>query len=122
MKRLPYIDEHATTITADPATTWAATLQALCGSATTPKAPVGFRIKEATPRERLVLAGHHPFAIYNWVFELDAITPQRTQVRSQTWATFPGLHGKIYRALVISSGAHRIAVRWALHRIAETVR
>lgn len=122
MKRLPYIDEHATTVDADAATTWAAVLRVLCASPTNPHAPFGFRIGETRPRERLVLAGHHPFAVYDWVFELDPITPQRTRVRSQTWADFPGLHGKIYRALVIGSGGHRVAVRWMLRRIATTIR
>jgi hypothetical protein len=122
MERLPYIDEHATTIDADPATTWAAVLQVLCGSPTNPRAPFGFRIGESRPRERLVLAGHHPFSVYNWVFELDPITPHSTRIRSQTWAAFPGLHGKIYRALVIGSGGHRVAVRWMLSRIAAATR
>jgi hypothetical protein len=122
MERLPYIDEHATIIDADTATTWAAVLQVLCGSSTNPRAPFGFRIRESRPRERLVLAGHHPFSIYRWVFELDALTPNQTRVRSQTWAAFPHLRGKIYRALVIGSGGHRLAVRWMLKRIADQVR
>lgn len=122
MKRLPYIDEHATTLDADAATTWDAVLQTLCGSPTNPHAPFGFRIKEANPRERLVLAGHHPFANYEWVFELDALTPERTRVRSQTWAAFPHLRGKIYRALVIGSRAHRVVVRLTLKRIANRAR
>jgi hypothetical protein len=122
MERLPYIDEHATTIDADTASTWAAVLQVLCGSSANPRAPFGFRIRESQPRERLVLAGHHPFSVYRWVFELDALTPNQTRVRSQTWAAFPHLHGKIYRALVIGSGGHRLAVRWMLKRIADQVR
>nr|WP_232315694.1 hypothetical protein [Mycobacterium celatum] len=64
------------------------------------------------------MKGRHPFAVYRWIFELDPEGLQRTRVRSQTWAAFPGLHGKIYRALVIGSGGHRVAVRWTLKRIA----
>ncbi|WP_018602305.1 hypothetical protein [Mycobacterium sp. 155] len=122
MERLPYIDEHATTIDADAATTWAAVLRVLCGSPTDPRAPLGFRIAERRPPERLVLAGRHPFSIYEWVFELDVLAPNRTRVRSQTWAAFPRLHGKIYRALVIGSGGHRVIVRWMLNRIADQAR
>jgi hypothetical protein len=122
MERLPYIDEHAITIDADTATTWAAVLRVLCDNPADPQAPFGFTIRECQPRERLVLAGRHPFAIYLWVFELDALTPNQTRVRSQTWAAFPHLHGKIYRALVIGSGGHRVVVRWMLKRIADQVR
>lgn len=122
MEGLPYIDEHAITIDADAATTWDAILRVLCGSPTNPHPPLGFRIGECRPPERLVLAGRHPFSIYEWVFELDALTPNRTRVRSQTWAAFPQLHGKIYRALVIGSGGHRVVVRWTLKRIADQAR
>ncbi|MDV3125665.1 hypothetical protein M1247_12130 [Mycobacterium sp. 21AC1] len=122
MERLPYIDEHAITVDADAATTWAAVLRVLCDDPADPRAPLGFAIGEAKPRERLVLKGRHPFSVYNWVFELDALTPHRTRIRSQTWAAFPGLHGKIYRALVIGSGGHRVAVQWMLKRIAGQLR
>jgi hypothetical protein len=122
MERLPYIDEHAITVDADAATTWAALLRTLCRDPVEPRAPFGFAIGECTPRHRLVLKGRHPFAIYEWVFELDELGPHRTRVRSQTWAAFPGIHGKIYRALVISSGAHVVAVRRTLTRIARQLR
>jgi Protein of unknown function (DUF2867) len=35
-----------------------------------------------------------------------------------TWADFPGVPGKIYRAVVIGTGGHRVVVRWTLKRIA----
>ncbi|MEZ0364011.1 hypothetical protein ACAG26_09980 [Mycobacterium sp. pUA109] len=123
MERLPYIDEHAITIDAAPAETWTALLQVICRDPDDPATvPVGFALAEATPPQRLVLKGRHPFAVYRWVFELDELGPQRTRVRSQTWAAFPGPHGKVYRALVIGTGAHRVAVRLILCRIAAAVR
>lgn len=122
MERLPYIDEHAITLDADAATAWAAVLRVLCDDPADPTPPLGFVIGECRPRERLVLKGRHPFSIYKWVFELDPVGPHQTRVRSQTWAAFPGLHGKVYRGLVISSGAHRVAVRWMLKRIAGQLR
>ncbi len=51
-------------------------------------------------------------------FELDEVGPAGTRVRSATWATFRGLRGKVYRALVIGTGAHRVVVRLVLRRIA----
>jgi hypothetical protein len=118
MERLPYIDEHAITIDANRADTWAALLKVLCRDPNDPASVgVGFALDEATPHQRFVLKGRHPFSVYRWVFELDDEGPKRTRVRSQTWAAFPGLHGTLYRALVIGSGGHRIAVRWMLRRI-----
>ena len=94
-------------------------LRTLCRDPQDPSSvPVGFALDDARPPERFALKGRHPFATYQWVFELDDEAPQRTCVRSATWAHFPGLHGKIYRALVIGTGAHRVVVRWTLKRIA----
>jgi hypothetical protein len=119
MERLNYIDEHAISVAASRADTWPAVLRTICRDPLDPSAvPVGFVLDEARPPERFALKGRHPFARYQWVFELDAEAPQRTCVRSVTWAHFPGLHGKIYRALVIGTGAHRVVVRWTLKRIA----
>lgn len=119
MERLPYIDEHAITVDANRADTWSALLRVLCRDPHDPSSvPRGFVLDEARPPERFVCKGRHPFAVYRWVFELDGESEDRTRVRSATWADFPGVHGKIYRALVIGTGGHRIAVRWTLKRIA----
>jgi hypothetical protein len=121
MERLPYIDEHAITVAASRAETWPAVLRTICRDPQDPSTvPTGFVLDEARPPERLALKGRHLFARYLWVFELDADGPGRTRVRSATWALFPGLHGKIYRALVIGTGAHRVVVRATLRRIAST--
>ncbi|MGH3958423.1 hypothetical protein [Mycobacterium sp.] len=119
MERLPYIDEHAITVAANREETWSALLRVMCRDPHDPStAPTGFVLDEARPLVRFALKGRHPFAVYRWAFELDSDGPDRTRVRSQTWAAFPGLHGKIYRALVIGTGGHRVAVRWTLKRIA----
>ncbi|WAC91031.1 DUF2867 domain-containing protein [Mycobacterium sp. Aquia_213] len=80
--------------------------------------PIGFVLDEAREPERFALKGRHLFAIYRWVFELDADAAGRTRVRATTWAAFPGVHGTIYRALVIGTGAHRVVTRRTLKRIA----
>jgi hypothetical protein len=120
MERLPYIDEHAITVNANRDDTWSALLRVMCRNPLDPSTvPPGFVLDEARAPERFALKGRHPFAIYRWVFELDDLAPG-TRVRSATWAAFPGLHGKVYRALVIGSGGHRVAVRWTLKRVAAT--
>ncbi|MCA2319951.1 hypothetical protein JF732_13680 [Mycobacterium intracellulare] len=123
MERLPYIDEHAITLDANRADTWSALLRVMCRDphdATT--VPVGFVLDEARAPARFALKGRHWFAIYRWVFELDELDgAARTRLRAATWAAFPGIHGKAYRALVIGTGAHRVAVRWTLKRVAARV-
>ncbi len=122
MERLPYIDEHAITVDADAARHGPPSYER-CAAIPPNRAPHSdSAIGRCTPRQRLALGGRHPFSIYEWIFELDDLGPHRTRVRSQTWAAFPGIHGKIYRALVISSGGHAVAVRQVLKRIAGQLR
>lgn len=123
MEHLPYIDEYSTTIAANPEDTWSAVLKVMCGDRHEPvRAPIGFVVGEAVPRQRLVLKGRHWFARYRLVFVLDEArdgdTALGTRVHAQTWAQFPGTRGRIYRALVIGTGGHRVAVRAMLSRIA----
>jgi hypothetical protein len=118
MKRLSYIDEHAISVPADRDDTWRSLLQIMCRDPHDPSTvPTGFVLDEATPPVRLALRGRHPFSVYKLVFEL-AEAPQGTDLRALTFADFPGLHGRIYRALVIGSGGHRVVVRRMLRRIA----
>lgn len=124
MKRLPYIDEHAIAIAADRSETWSALLRVVCrdpGDASTVRTGF-FAFETATPLERLALRGRHPFSVYRLVFELVDDGPHRTRLRAVTWAGFPGISGKVYRALVIGTGAHRIAVRLMLEHIATAAR
>lgn len=75
---------------------------------------VGFAVTRADPPRRLELHGHHRFASYTLVFEL---TEQRLHAR--TFADFPGLTGRLYRALVIGSGGHHWAVQSMLRAVAR---
>jgi hypothetical protein len=121
MERLPYIDEHAITVRTNREDTWSALLRVMCRDPQDPSTvPVGFVLDEARRPERFALKGRHPFAAYRLVFELEGDSAHRTRLRAQTWAAFPGLHGKAYRALVIGTGAHRIVVRRMLKRAAAT--
>jgi hypothetical protein len=122
MKRLPYIDEHAIAIHASPAQTWAALLAKTCRDPADPATvPLGFTLEEATPPRRLALQGRHPFAAYRLVYELNP-EADGVRLRALTFAAFPGLRGRVYRALVIGSGGHRVVVRRMLRRVADHVR
>lgn len=135
---LPYIDEHALQIAAPADAIWAALLRVVRGLAgSTALARIlgcdparasgsftgrpgdavpGFRVIDAEPGRRLALGGHHRFAAYTLTFVLDG-----DRLRARTHAAFPGIRGKLYRALVIGSGAHRLVTRRLLRQIARRV-
>lgn len=137
MDELPYIDEHTRRLDAPADVVWAALLAMLrrqmtgsgwfarvlgCDPARSsaelsgqPGETVpGFRVAEAEPARRLVLRGRHRFSTYELTFLLDGDV-----LRARTHAAFPGMLGRLYRAAVIGSGAHRLATRRMLHRVAR---
>jgi hypothetical protein len=137
MERLSYIDEYDARVEGPPELTWTAVTRALRGQlkgfpalvrvlgaspaersgdwngdltgATLP----GFEVVDAQRPERLELRGRHRFARYSLVFLIDG-----ERVRAQTYADFPGVKGRVYRALVIGSGAHRVITKRLLRRVA----
>ena len=64
----------------------------------------GFRVAEVHPEEMLLLTGRHRFSSYALQFVVET-HDGATQLRALTYATFPGLLGAAYRAVVITSGA-----------------
>jgi hypothetical protein len=143
MERLPYIDELVTSVRSGREQAWDAVLAIMRGSFTgaasgpfaralgaqpgrsggvwpEPGAAVpGFAVAHARRPERLELRGRHRFSTYALIFELDETGPGSTQVRAKTYAAFPGVRGRAYRALVIGTGAHRIVVQRMLAAIAR---
>jgi hypothetical protein len=124
MEGLPYIDEHVISVDANRADTWSALVMLWFRAV---RAPF-FSVDETVPMQRLALTGRHPFAVYKLVFDLDdsddsdGEPPARTRLSARSWAEFPGVHGKVYRALVIGTRVHRIAVRRLLNHIAAEAR
>lgn len=135
---LPYIDEHAVTIGAGRAETWAA-LERMLESASGPRfarmlgctdtsaagprpfasgsAVPGFHVVAAEAPARLALAGHHHFSDYALTFHLDEPKPGTTVLRAESHARFPGPIGALYRLAVIRSGAHVLATRGMLSKV-----
>jgi hypothetical protein len=105
MKQLPHIDEHAIWVDAGGAAMWWALLRAMCRDPNDPSTVRTdfFALDEATPPKRLALRGQHPFSVYKLVLEVTDEGPQRTRLHALTWADFPGLSRKAYRALVIGT-------------------
>ena len=135
-ERLPYIDEHAIEVAADPAATWASLLRVAEGlvpdglgsrfarllgcadTATSGPRPLavgsafpGFHVASVVPGEELGLAGAHRFSDYALIFHLDEAGAGRTRLRAETRAAFPGLKGSAYRGLVIGTRGHVLATR-----------
>ena len=134
--RLPYVDENSIAIDAGPEATWEALLRVVersfaAGSASRvarilgcsdagaggprPLAAgstiPGFHVDLADPGDELALAGSHRFSDYALIFRLDRLGGERTTLRAETRAVFPGLRGRAYRALVIGTRGHVLVTR-----------
>ena len=126
---LPFVDEHMRPVAAPVDATW----QAVHAVMTSPPSGrteryarlVGardglpFAVAEAAPPHRLVLVGEHRFSRYSLVFTVDELGSGLTALRAETWAEFPGVLGRLYRAAVIDTRAHVVAVGRMLERIAR---
>ena len=126
---LPFIDEHTTVVPAPADATWTAARDVL----NVPLRGLGLRyarliqvrgdrvftLEDAQPPVRLGLTGRHRFSRYALTVTLRAVDPHRTEVTARTDAEFPGAAGRVYRALVIDSRAHVLAMRFVLRRIAR---
>jgi hypothetical protein len=142
LAHLPLVDEHAITIDGTIDSVWAALLAVVdTAFARVPAAAYarvvgcrddissgprplaegstipGFRVARARPGAELVLEGRHRFSAYALTFRMEGIGPDRTRLRAETRATFPGRAGALYRWLVIGTGGHARAVRGLLSRV-----
>ena len=72
---------------------------------------IGFHVVRAEQPAELALAGSHRFARYSLTFAIDELDGRRSRLRAITRAEFPGPHGRLYRALVIGTRGHVLAVR-----------
>ncbi len=133
---LPYVDELAVDVAADRDATWGALLHVversfasargrgparlLACEDTTPSGPrplaqgsafPGFHVETADPEKELALAGRHRFSTYLLTFRLDDGDAGQTKITAETRATFPGLKGGVYRALVIGTHMHVLVTR-----------
>ena len=140
--QLPYLDEHATEIAAGVEDVWPALTEIVDrafsggGSATyarivgctdhraTGPRPLaagstipGFRVVAAVPERELVLEGRHHFSSYGLIFRLEEISSGRSRLTAESRASFPGLHGAVYRFLVVGTRGHVVAVRRLLARV-----
>jgi len=135
---LPRIDEHEISVNTSAAVAWAAAVAvfgrttstpawrafaraircqpdhaagvAETGGATVP----GFRVVRSDPPTEWALEGEHLFSHYALTFRVTPVDAERCRIAAQSSAAFPGIHGTVYRALVIGTGGHLIGVRGLL--------
>jgi hypothetical protein len=125
---LPYVDEHRVRIEASREVVWTAlrryvNLSLRLGEGhplawllgTVPRS--GFDVSVEVSYQQLGMAGRHRFARYLLRFDLAGTASGETVLVARTFADFPGIHGQVYRALVIGTRAHMVAVRGMLRTI-----
>lgn len=126
--QLPYIDEHVVAVDAPRKPVWTAlqryTTSLLRSVERNPllvllglKPRAGFAVTDSTEQRRIVLDGRHRFSNYRLVFELTDAPGGGTVVHAHSYAAFPGVHGRAYRALVIGSRLHVVATNYMLRAI-----
>lgn len=76
-----------------------------------PEAMVGFRVARAERPSLIALEGEHRFSRYTLTFQIEPDDGSSCIVTAETRAAFPGRAGRIYRKVVIGTGAHVIVVR-----------
>ncbi|MGW5428737.1 hypothetical protein ACWET9_16230 [Streptomyces sp. NPDC004059] len=141
---LPYVDTHTTVVPAGADVVWrtigevmgrsfagrgGAAYTRLVGAAdralsgTHPLAVGstvrGFRVTAADSERELALTGRHRFSAYTLTFRLTPEGPGHTRVSAETRAVFPGPAGRLYRLLVIGTGAHAAVMRRMLTTISN---
>lgn len=139
---LPFIDRHSVEIAAEPAAVWDS-LTGTFGNANgqgpfmlyarvigvnpqeahgdldrVGSSRVGFRVAEVRAPEMLKLTGKHRFSNYSLTWELTPRGAGHSRLSAITHAEFPGVHGRLYKSVVIDSGAHKRITRRMLSAIA----
>ena len=77
----------------------------------------GFTVTRAIAPVMLALTGGHRYATYAVVFRIDLLPGQRSRVRLETRAEFEPGRGRVYKAAVIGTRGHVLAVNRMLRSI-----
>ena len=129
MSALPFVDRHSVEVDAPVEDLWRVVEKRFADRSPSAFArvlgcedPSGFHVAERQPPARLVLAGRHRFSIYELAFTVEPLGDRRSRLSAETRAAFPGGRGRVYRALVIGSRGHVLAVRRMLASVAQACR
>ncbi|HYJ70445.1 MAG TPA: hypothetical protein VEX15_22560 [Nocardioidaceae bacterium] len=78
--------------------------------------PGGFAIVDEETARLIALDGRHRFARYRLEFDL-SVADGASRLSARSYGDFPGIHGRAYRAVVVGTRGHVLAVRYMLHTI-----
>ena len=141
VESLPAIDEHAVVVRAPAEATWDAIVATIprsvggrlaeryaravgCEQTQSEGDPArigstlpGFIVARSIRPAMLTLLGEHRFSHYALVFKVDRLDEERSLLRAETRADFPGWSGRAYKALVIGTRGHVVAVTRILRAI-----
>jgi hypothetical protein len=141
LEDIPPIDEHGTLVLAPVEDAWAALLvvadrslsgrmaervaRVLACSHTEPEGEIdrigstrpGFIVTRVIEPAVLALEGQHRFSRYGLIFRLEPTRDERTLLRAETRAQFPGIKGRIYKLVVIGTRLHVVAVNRMLRGV-----
>ena len=76
----------------------------------------GFAVCEVVPPATYALAGRHRFARYQLVFRIGERGTGQSRLTAETFASFPGTGGRLYRTLLIDAKSHAL-VMWITLRL-----
>lgn len=134
---LPFIDVHSVVVDASVDDTWRGLVRVLASNGSNPlwliSAAVlgcaersvrgapdrvgstipGFHVARSEAPLVLRLEGRHRFSEYGLEFRISPLHHRRSEICAETRAAFPGTQGDVYRALVVGSHGHAIAM-WRL--------
>ncbi len=79
----------------------------------------GFEVREVVAPATYALAGQHRFARYQLVYRISQRGAHQSRLTAETFASFPGPAGRLYRALVIDARLHAL-VMWITVRVLRT--
>lgn len=77
----------------------------------------GFVVARAISPVMLALMGEHRFSSYALVIRIDLLPGQRSRVRAETRASFPGVKGTLYKTAVVGSRGHAFTIRRMLRSL-----
>ena len=77
----------------------------------------GFAVCEVVPPVTYALAGAHRFARYQLVFRIEQRGPDASRLTAETFATFPGAAGRLYRFFLMDARMHAVVMWLAVRRI-----
>lgn len=77
----------------------------------------GFVVARSVAPVMLALMGEHRYSRYALVFRIDLLPGQRSRVRAETRADFPGAKGRLYKLAVVGSRGHVLIVRRVLNKV-----